>query len=257
MSRRPRPGAPGADATEDGPSDSLRAAGRDAFFGRLAAGLVHEVKNPLMAISYNLRFTRDRLGELELAAGQRRDLLESLDAIAEAVALIERSVGDVAWFSRAGHFAAGASRLDEVVDSAVRLTRHAIRPIAEVQTEHQGVALAAIDPTRLAQVVVHLLSNAADAVRETGRYGRITLRTGTGPGDDETFLEIEDDGAGVPAELADSLFDAFVTNKAPDRGSGLGLTLCRSLVDEAGGRLELLSAGPPSRFRAVLPRGSR
>lgn len=264
MSGRRSTGAPeGTDPPEDArkPEDarqpersSLRAAGRDAFFGRLSAGLVHEVKNPLMAITYNVRWCRDRLGEVGLPAAERRDIIESLDAISEAVALLERIVGDVAWFSGPDRFEPQASRLDQVVDSALRLTRHAIASVAELETEHDGVALAAMSPARLAQVVVNLLGNAADAVRETGRYGRITVRTGPGPGEDETFLEVEDDGAGVPAHMAGSLFDAFVTSKAPGRGSGLGLTISRQLVEEAGGRLELCSAGQPSRFRVVLPR---
>src|SRR4029453_240075 len=109
------------------------------------------------------------------------------------------------------------------------------------------------DPHQLHQVVVNLVTNAHQAMRETPP-GRITLATGMTAGGDRVWLEVRDTGPGITPEIQRRIFEPFFTTKPPGVGTGLGLSLCQGIVESHGGRIWVVgSDGPGAIFRVELP----
>jgi len=215
---------------------------RLASVGRLAAGLAHEIGNPIAAI---LGFQ-----ELLLAGGlepdEERDFIERMKRETERIHRILRDLLD---FARpAPHSlrqgALGLELFGRVADAAADVLslvrpQKAFRDVAldvDIAPDLPPVRLAG---PRLVQVLLNLLLNAAAAVPEVG--GRITLRAarlGSADGD-HVRIEIEDNGPGIAPEVRVQLFEPFVTTKEVGKGTGLGLAVCRGLIDSAGGVITL------------------
>jgi signal transduction histidine kinase len=109
-----------------------------------------------------------------------------------------------------------------------------------------------VDPYLLRQVLLNLVTN---AIQAGGEGGKVEIILGGGP--EEAVIEVADDGPGIPAENLERIFEPFFTTKPVETGTGLGLSVSRSIVEELGGRLEVESApGKGALFRMRLPRGS-
>jgi signal transduction histidine kinase len=215
--------------------EQLLRAERLASVGRLAAGLAHEIGNPLSAM----------LGYVEiLRADPPPDAALTLDVLARLhreLERIHRIMQDLLTFSRPAPERALPVDTAEVVQTAVEL----MRP----QRRFQEVALACeipadlppvvASPGRLTQVLVNLLLNAADAV---GQRGHVTCRARRDG--DAVIVEVADDGPGVPAELRERIFDPFFTTKEPGQGTGLGLATSQSLCESFGATLTLAPPRP-------------
>lgn len=209
--------------------DELVRSEKLATVGRLAAGLAHEVGNPLAAVLGYVEYLRDDRGT---PPDLQADLLARMDRELNRIRLTIRNLLD---FSRPAP--PEPSRVDpgEVARSAVELVRYQ-RKVKALDLEVEGEAPPAfVEGARLRQVLVNLLLNAADAV---DGEGRVRVRLGaTGAGG--ARIEVTDDGPGVPAEQTPHLFEPFHTTKPAGQGTGLGLAISRRLVEEAGGRLWL------------------
>jgi len=241
--------------------DAIVRSERLASVGRLAAGLAHEVGNPIAAL---LGLEEVLLtGELD---PETRDLVERMKRETERVHRVMRDLLDFARTEqepRASEIAASSS-VREVAEEVAALVRpqRSMRDVAldvEVENDLRPVRIAG---TRLQQVFLNLVLNAADAISEEARrrgieprgerLGRIAIRARTGAGP-EVRVEIEDDGPGVSEAIRDRLFEPFVTTKEVGKGTGLGLAVCRGLIEGAGGRITLGKTERGARFVIDLP----
>jgi signal transduction histidine kinase len=221
-----------------------------AALGGLAAGVAHEIRNPLTAIKFRL-FSLKKSLPVALADN------EDATVIADEINRLERIVKDFLQFARPSEpelVNLPAARLIEQVHALLRtpLDKAAI----EVKFETTEDVWVRADPQQLKQVLINLVQNAAESI---GREGTITLRVS---GDEAHFagerkpaaiLAITDTGKGIPKEVQKRLFDPFFTTK--DGGTGLGLPTAARIVEKHGG--ELRYETHPTRgttFEVVLPR---
>jgi two-component system, NtrC family, sensor kinase len=228
--------------------DRLVRSERLASVGRLAAGLAHEIGNPLAA----LMGLQDLLLAGGLDAAEQRDFLQRMRRETERIHGILR---DLLQFARPGTEAApGESRGN--VEAAVEDTAALVQP----QKAMKDIALKLeLDPAlpevtlgreQLVQVLLNLILNAADACES---QGQVTVRARPTAGG--VRLEVEDDGPGVLPAVRERLFEPFVTTKEVGKGTGLGLAVCRGLVEAAGGSISLdASSERGARFVVELPR---
>jgi PAS domain S-box-containing protein len=228
----------------------LLLADRMASVGTLAAGVAHEINNPLAYVIANVDIA---LSELRKVPNADR-LISSLREAKEGTERVRRIVGDLKTFSRADDAVRERVDLRSVVESSINLAMIEIRHRAKLVRELGDAPRVDANAGRLGQVVVNLLVNAAQAIEE-GAVDRntITVRTRT---DDagHAVLEIKDTGPGMPPEIRARIFDPFYTTKAVGEGTGLGLTICHGIVAALGGSIEVESdVGHGSLFRVVLP----
>jgi signal transduction histidine kinase len=217
--------------------------------GVLAAGVAHEIRNPLTSIKARL-FTQQPL----LAKGS--EAWEDNVFITGEISRLERIVRDFLAFARPGEPRFVTLKAAEPLRELVPLLQPELRQSnIELNQEVLADPLVRADAAQLKQVLINLVKNAADAL---GRNGAITLRArtetrGRGPhATTRAVLEVQDTGPGIPPEVQPRLFDPFFTTKAS--GTGLGLSIAARIVENHGGRLEFSTA--PHRgttFRLVLP----
>ncbi len=228
--------------------------------GVLAAGLAHEVNNPLAFVRANLAHLRraaDALRALsrslaEKEAQEIEDLGDVVDETLDGVDRIARIVDALRLFSRLPTEERGPVDLNEVTQTAIRLaTFHENRGV-EIETR-LAPALPPVTGSseRLGQVVLNLLVNAKQALARAAS-GRIQVETRVAG--EEVCVIVHDDGPGIPIEIQDRVFDPFFTTKGPDEGTGLGLSIAFDIVHDHGGVLEVESRpGEGARFSVRLP----
>ncbi|MBM7118850.1 sensor histidine kinase [Archangium primigenium] len=227
---------------------------RLAQVGRLAAGVAHEVRNPLAYVQANLRFLQEEWA-LASAEGGDPEVVEALQESAQGVERIHQIVKDLTALSRAEELAAPAGRcaLGPVIDTSVRLASVRLKSLVTLAVDMPGAAVAHAEPRRLGQVLLNLLLNAADAIEDAKvRDGRVALRVRQDA--ERVWLLVEDNGPGIQAEHLSKLFTSFFTTKAPEKGTGLGLALSRQYVESFGGTLRAENrAEGGARFIVELP----
>ena len=216
-----------------------------ASVGRLAAGVAHEIGNPIAAI---LGF-EDLLLTGDLAADEQRDFLERMKRETERVNRVLRDLLDFARPSPQGETAVGSADLAETVEVVAALLKPQ-KPMQKVTLEvdiQPGLPAVGIARERLQQVLLNLLLNAADAAASA-------IRVSAERHEDGALVRIEDDGPGIDPAIASTLFDPFVTTKEVGKGTGLGLAVCRGLVEAAGGSIRVSKGSLPGAcFDLVLP----
>lgn len=208
---------------------------RFATVGRLAAGVAHEIGNPLAALQ----------GYLDLSAGGRDGLSPPfVERMQREVARIDRILRDLLDFARPRELRLTAVRIDHAVETATRL----VTPQRRWRSMRLLVDLAdapsvEADEHHLVQVLVNLLVNASDACEGAGRI-RITSSS-EGEGDNRrVLLSFQDDGPGIPEHLLGRVFDPFYTTKSPGEGTGLGLAICHATMEAFGGTIRAANAQP-------------
>lgn len=227
---------------------------RLASVGRLAAGLAHEIGNPIAAI---LGFE-----ELLLAGGldeaDQKDFLERMKRETERIHRILRDLLD---FARP---ATNTQRADAVttpgsIPNALNTARallgpqKALRDVDMHLDVEEDLPLVTLSDEHLVQVLLNLLLNAADAVPpQQGRIDVRARRTEQG-----VRIEVEDNGSGIAAEIRDRLFEPFTTTKEVGKGTGLGLAVCRGLLEGVGGSISAEDGAVGARFVFTLPTAPR
>jgi len=221
----------------------LLRADRMSSIGLLAAGVGHEINNPLTAAMLNLEAL-----EGDPTHEERGDLIS--EAL-EGVRHIQTIVQDLMAFSRVDPSEPQAFPVERAVQAALSLTRNERRHQSALVTDLQPVPLVMGDESRLVQVFVNLLLNGVHAVR--GREGAsITVRLRAEGG--SVVAEVEDNGVGMGPRDQAQLFQPFFTTKPRGEGTGLGLSVSLSIVREMGGDILVESApGEGATFRVVLP----
>ncbi len=247
-----------------------------AAVGQLAAGVMHEINNPLGTIAACAETMTLGLSELPREQ-QPAGFAEYLRIVDHEVHRCRRIVDGLLNFSRARELRRARVSLDTVVEQTLGLLRHharfkrcSVRLDLAGSSGPQAAPDVLGDPDQLTQIAMALLLNAADAVAEAERADHgdperagarrgITIRTRAGNVDDElaaAVLEIIDEGTGMSRDVVARVFDPFFTTKAPGDGTGLGLAICYGLVRDLNGRIEIDSSpGNGSTFRVVIPAG--
>ncbi|MBS0224106.1 MAG: PAS domain S-box protein [Proteobacteria bacterium] len=247
----------GVDETERHDAEgALRDADRFATIGEMAGAMAHEISQPLQVINLACASARDELSDA-IDQGLQPDqeyVQMKLDRIAQQVETASRIVGDLRAFVRG----TGSERLQPfspagAIRNAVNLTAHSMREARTLlhETVQPDLPWVVGDTGRLEQVLVNLLNNARDA---DGR--QIEIVADTVRQDDRPFVRIavEDSGNGIPAGVLPHLFQSFVTGKPRGKGTGLGLRVCRRIIEEMGG--SIAAGNRPqggARFEILLP----
>ncbi|HEY4105439.1 MAG TPA: ATP-binding protein, partial [Polyangiaceae bacterium] len=224
--------------------------------GTLAAGMAHEINNPLTYVIANLEYLAERLPEHGPWLGERqaREWVSALSEAREGAARVQRIVKDLKDASRGGEDHFGAVNIEQVLESTLKLAANELQHHARVVREYQRVPAVNGNAARLGQVFLNLLVNAAHAIREGAADAneiRLVLRTdATG----RVVIEVRDSGHGIPEEHMARLFEPFFTTKDVGEGTGLGLFICHRIVSDLSGAIEVESSpGSGSVFRVILP----
>ena len=222
----------------------LALADRMSSLGTLAAGVAHEINNPLALVMSNLELAARRPGESERfvrsaieGAGRVRDIVRDLRVFAKPEPETPEPVD-----------------LGEVISSSVALARGKVQTRARLETELESVPLVAAGHGKLGQVVLNLIINAFEALPEERGAGENRIVVRLRRAGDKIRLEVEDNGAGIAPAVRARLFEPFFTTRAGHGGSGLGLAVVHDIVSHSGGTIEVISElGRGALFRVELP----
>ncbi|MDA9951524.1 response regulator [Oligoflexaceae bacterium] len=209
---------------------------RLASIGQLAAGVGHEINNPLTIVSFALTQLKARLSKV--AAGN--DALEDVRKAEDALERAKTIATDLKKFSRADATELDSVDLDKVIEDTVGFISQMYQKEGITITIKNActVGYARAEVGKLQQVILNLLANAKDAMDLVDEKN---ILIELGEEDDFVTCKISDNGSGVPDEKKSSIFDAFFTTKSVEKGTGLGLYICHSIVCQMGGDLRLVS----------------
>jgi PAS domain S-box-containing protein len=232
----------------------LALADRMASVGTLAAGVAHEINNPLAYVIANLDYARREVEAV--AAGAPPRALDMPDALKEAREGAERMrliVQDLKMFSRPDDERLEQVDLRRAIDSAATMAWNEIRHRARLVKDYAPVPMVYGNEARLGQVFLNLLVNAAHAIPE-GAADRNEIKVSTRvDAQGRIVAEVRDTGGGIPEEIRPRILEPFFTTKPQGLGTGLGLSICHGIVTSLGGELQFESElGKGTVFRVVL-----
>jgi two-component system, NtrC family, sensor kinase len=223
-----------------------------AAIGQLAAGVMHEINNPLATISVCVAAITGRLDEV--APSAKAAFEEYLEIIDKEVDRCTRIVDGLLDFSRPKGKTKDRLALNAVVEETLFLLKHhqRFKRLGLARELDMSIPATMGNAEQLTQVFMALMLNAIDAMDDRGK---LTVRTARNPNrSDEVVVEIEDNGIGIPRADQSKIFEPFYTTKPPGRGTGLGLSICYGIVEDHQGRIEVDShPGRGSIFRVFLP----
>jgi PAS domain S-box-containing protein len=222
---------------------------RLAALGTLAAGVAHEINNPMTTVLLGLEALQRAVDRQPPPRPELTGLISDLQQSAMRVVEIVR---DLRRFSHAGEEARKPVSLPDVLRAAERLVTHALAPNVTLSSDCAEVAPVLAVAARVEQVAVNLILNAAQAIPD-GRPGSVRVRTLVA-GDGRIGFEVTDDGSGIASEHLPHIFEPFFTTKPVGVGTGLGLAISHTLVTELGGELVVESVlGQGATFRVLFP----
>jgi|GEM_PF-1545268 len=240
--------------------DRLDRAERLASIGTMAAGVAHEINNPLSLIRSNSHLLGEEISAWGGASPSDRlrefgELVSEVDDAAKRIATI---VSGLKSFARDTAAQIAPVRMNDIIDTAARLCRNEVRHKARLRIESAADAPAVLaDEAKLAQVAINLIVNAAHAIPGgDGREHTIAVRFGSEhrEGDAYGFFEVVDDGEGMSPEVLEKAFVPFFTTKPQGVGTGLGLAICHGIVSQMRGYIQADSRpGEGTTMRVLLP----
>ncbi len=251
-----------------------------ASIGQLAAGVAHEINNPMGFINSNLGTLKGQVNNLLMVLDAYRnaepalaghpgllsaieraksaadleflqeDITSLIEESIDGVQRVKRIVDNLKNFSHIDNSEWQVANLEQGLESTLNIVWNEIKYKADVVKEYAGLPEIECIASQLNQVFMNLLVNSAQAIEERGT---ITLRTGYD--DNKVWIEIEDNGKGIQPEHIKKLFEPFFTTKPVGKGTGLGLSMSYSIVQRHNGRIEARSTpGKSTVFRVTLPR---
>jgi C4-dicarboxylate-specific signal transduction histidine kinase len=212
-----------------------------ASLGRLSAGIIHEVNNPLNFATTGLYTLRNKARFL--AEDQQADYSEVLKDIEDGLGRVRTIISDLRTFSHPTAAEADDVPVHEVVAVALRFTANLWKDKIRVVQSVEGSQILRANKNRLIQVLVNLLQNSADALAKkaypAGEEPTLWIESQTSNG--QNRLVVRDNGEGIAPEHLDKIFDPFFTTKDVGEGMGLGLSICYSIIQEYGGQIRVRS----------------
>jgi two-component system NtrC family sensor kinase len=251
-----------------------------ASIGQLAAGVAHEINNPIGFVNSNLgtlknyvdqlmRLIEDLSTTIEPLLAEQPEFKKNIDALKRKAdldflredigALITESIDgttrvrqivqDLRDFSRTGEIAMEWVDLHAGLESTLNVVANEIKYKAEIVRDYGTLPRIECRPSQINQVFMNLLVNAAQAIPQKGR---ITLKSGCSG--DQVWVSVSDTGSGIPPEIMARIFDPFFTTKPVGKGTGLGLSVSYGIIEKHGGRIEVASQpGAGTTFTIWLP----
>jgi len=230
--------------------------------GTLAAGVAHEINNPLAYVLANIDYVKDSIRRslqdeaVKKGSPLQTSLEESasiLDEAKEGATRVRDVVRDLRTFSRADDERVGPVDLKRVLESSISMAQNELRHRAKLIVSYGSLPNVFGNEGRLGQVFLNLLINAAQAI-PAGHTSDNEVRVTTRVRGAEAVVEITDTGAGIPKEVLPRIFDPFFTTKPIGEGTGLGLSICHGIVVGMGGNIEVDSqVGRGTTVRIILP----
>ncbi|MGD0679954.1 MAG: ATP-binding protein [Polyangiaceae bacterium] len=228
---------------------------RLASIGTLAAGIAHEINNPLGFVVNNLELVAEELRDVagSSPSGRLRTMMELVGDAREGAERIRKIVRGMRVFSRADEERRELLEIPRVLDVAVNMALTEVRHRARLVKDYQPVARVLAEESRFVQVFVNLLVNAAQAIPEgQAEENEIVLSTKTEGA--HAVIEVRDSGRGIPLEVIGRIFDPFFTTKPVGVGVGLGLSICHRIIASLGGEITVRSqVNAGTTFRIELP----
>lgn len=236
--------------------------------GTLAAGIAHEINNPMAYVVTNLGYSSRALDQLrsQLVAERGSALPEALEKTLndvqaalreslEGAERVRRIVADVKTFSRPETDATRPLNVHDALETAIKLVAHQLPDHARVERDYQAVPLVQANESRLGQLFLNLLMNAAESHEGPGQQAphKVSIRTRPLPADC-VLVEVTDNGVGIATENLGRVFDPFFTTKPGGGGTGLGLPICHRIVMDLAGDIMVDSQpGRGTTLRVILP----
>jgi PAS domain S-box-containing protein len=227
---------------------------RMAAIGTLAAGVGHEINNPLAFVMGNLEIVRE---DLEVAAAEHdfsgQEMLASIDDAIEGSERIKRIVADLRTYARDESREHEPTDVRESLESAIKMAKNELRHRATLVRDFSEVPHVMGDESLLGQVFLNLLINAAQAV-PVGDAGEDSITVRVRHEDGRVLVSVSDTGQGIDPDHREHIFDPFYTTKSFEEGTGLGLAVCKNIVEDLDGEIRVDSTpGEGATFTVDLP----
>jgi two-component system NtrC family sensor kinase len=236
-------------------SDMLLQANKMIALSKMAAGIAHEVNNPLASISEKAGWMKDLLAEEDIAASPNfAEFSESIDKIEYHVDRARKIVHNLLGFARRMEPAKEKININNLLDETTGLLENEARYVNILIKKQyaENVPVITSDLSQIQQVVLNLLNNAIDAI---GSDGTITVGSRYLEDTDQVELWVADTGKGIPEAEQSKIFEPFFTTKAVGKGTGLGLSISYSIIEKLGGKMRVQSkVGEGTMFTILLPK---
>ncbi len=206
---------------------------RLSAIGKMAAGVAHEINNPLGVISCYTDLVKDAVKE--------KETLEDIRVIEKHTKNVKKIVQELLKLSRPKPELSGACRINDIVRDSIKVfkAQSASKDIDLLSFLEPDLPNIMCDGSVLEQILTNLWINAFDALQKTG--GSVTIKTGLSKNRKDILLSMTDNGPGIPDHILGHIFDPFFTTKEIGKGTGLGLAVVHGLINELGGRIEVES----------------
>jgi two-component system, NtrC family, sensor kinase len=225
-----------------------------AALGKMAAGIAHEINNPLAVIGEKAGWMKDLLGMEDVADSENfQELSDAVNKIEYHVVRAKTVTHRLLGFARRMEPMAEKININEILDESIEFLKNEARyRNIEIQANYvPDLPLTTTDPAQLQQVFLNIINNAIDAI---GKDGQITITTRAITKNNEISVEIGDNGPGIPKEVLQKIFDPFFSTKEVGKGTGLGLSISYSIIEKLGGRIIVASEeGQGTTFTIYLP----
>ena len=245
-----------ADTKSEAMNKQVVESGKLATIGELAAGIAHEINNPVAIMVEEAGCIGDLLEEEDLKACENlNEFTRALDQINTQGRRCKEITHKLLSFARKTDSTINDVQINEVITEMVSLTdKMAMYNNITIETDlHKGIPYIRISPSELQQVILNLINNAIDAMEKTG--GKIKIETKPSAiKKNNLVISVEDNGPGIPKDSLGRIFDPFFTTKAVGKGTGLGLSICYGIIQKMGGKIDVHSqVGAGTKFRIWIP----
>jgi len=245
-----------ADTKSEAMNKQVVESGKLATIGELAAGIAHEINNPVAIMVEEAGWIGDLLEEEDLKECENlNEFTRALDQINTQGRRCKEITHKLLSFARKTDTTINDVQVNEVITEMVSLTdKMAKYNNITIETDlHEGIPYIRISPSELQQVILNLINNAIDAMEKTG--GKIKIETKISAIEkNHLVIAMEDNGPGIPKDNLARIFDPFFTTKAVGKGTGLGLSICYGIIQKMGGKIDVHSqVGVGTKFRIWIP----